>query len=80
MAKQNPVHIIDLLGGTAQVAADLGVTASVISNWRARGISAAGLYQLRDLAAKNKIALPPNFMASKGKISHGSQSKGAQKA
>ena len=58
-------EIIDALGGTAAVAAMLALDPRVISNWRTRGISAAGRYKIRDLASRKKMSLPKAFLENR---------------
>lgn len=55
-------EIIDRLGGTTEVAAALGMDPRVVSNWRTRGISAAGRYQVQALAMRRRFRLPHDFL------------------
>jgi hypothetical protein len=58
-------QIIDDLGGTQVVADRIGVDKRVVSNWRARGISALATYKIFDLAKRQKYVLPPGFERGK---------------
>lgn len=60
-------EIIEALGGTFKVANALSLDPRVISNWRKRGISAAGRYQISALAKRRRVALPDNFIAGRKK-------------
>jgi Bacterial toxin YdaS len=51
----DPTTIIAALGGTQSVADDLGVTAAAVSNWKARGLPAARVAQLRKLAVRKGL-------------------------
>lgn len=55
--------ILDVFGGNSKLAAALGLDRRTVSNWRIRGISAAGRYQIKALAARKRLALPKGFMA-----------------
>lgn len=59
--------VIDVLGGPRIAARDLGIHESTVSNWRKRGISKAGRYQIRDLAKRKRVTLPADFMTRKPK-------------
>lgn len=55
-------EIIDALGGTCAVASALKIDPRNVTNWRKRGISAAGKYQIQALARKMRVRLPKDFM------------------
>lgn len=59
--------VIDRLGGTKAVAEALDIFPSAVTNWRKRGISEAGRYQIRDLAKRKRVTLPADFMTRKPK-------------
>lgn len=54
--------LIIKLGGAKAVADEIGEHPNVVWNWCRRGISKAGRYQIRDLAKRKKVALPPGFI------------------
>lgn len=56
-------QIIDRLGGTVAVAKRLGLERGAVSNWKKRGISAAGRYQIAALAIEDGLELPKRFPA-----------------
>lgn len=56
-------QIIDRLGGTTKVATALTVDPRVISNWRTRGISGVGRYKIAELAKRQHLKLPEDFMS-----------------
>jgi hypothetical protein len=58
-------EIIDALGGTTQVAKGLGIEPRVVSNWRKRGISKAGLYMIEKFARRKRYTLPDGFIPSR---------------
>lgn len=59
-------EIIDRLGGTTKVAAALNVDPRVVSNWRTRNISGVGRYKISELAKRQRIVLPKDFMRVAG--------------
>lgn len=59
------LEIIEKLGGAVAIAAELGIERTAVTNWKRRGISAAGRYQIRDLAKRKRVALPKDFMNRK---------------
>lgn len=82
MSQMNDSAIIDALGGTGAVAAAIGVVHNTVANWRKRGISHAGRYQIRDLAKRKHVALPEDFLTrtQTGKaVANGSKSKSVRK-
>lgn len=53
-----PGLLIDILGGTAEVARGLGVTAAVVSNWRKRdGVPPQYFLEFRDLMKAKRVRL-----------------------
>lgn len=55
-------EILDALGGTSKVAAAISEIPQVVSNWRKRGISKAGRYQIQILAKQMQFSLPDDFL------------------
>lgn len=55
-------EIIEMLGGTVAVAKACDVHHTAVTNWKNRGISRAGRYQIKDLAKRRRLALPEDFM------------------
>lgn len=55
-------HVIDLLGGPARVARDLGHKPPVVSNWKLRGVPKSRLLDVWAYAARRGIDLTlPGF-------------------
>lgn len=61
MKKHSDAKIIEIFGGPSALAHTLKLDRRVTHNWTVRGISIAGRYMIRDLAAKAKIRLPAGF-------------------
>ena len=64
MKLHSDAKIVLLFGGITTLATALGVDRRVVHNWTRRGISAAGRYQVRDLAKSKRITLPATFMSN----------------
>lgn len=56
------VELIEKLGGTVAVSTALNLDHTTVSKWKKLGISAAGRYQIKELAASRGIELPANFI------------------
>lgn len=54
--------LIDKLGGTQAVADGLKVSKAVVSGWRTRGISEAGMYKIKAFAERRGFKLPASFL------------------
>lgn len=54
--------LINQLGGTGKVAAELGVSPSVVSNWKQRNVPWQWRPTLAALAEKDGIELPDDFL------------------
>jgi hypothetical protein len=55
MVGMNASEIIEALGDTAVVAADLGVSLQAASNWKLRGLPRSRLLDLLELARERKV-------------------------
>ena len=58
--------VIEAMGDTSALARALGIDRRVVSNWKTRGISAAGRYKVAEAAKRKRFRLPANFMTRKG--------------
>lgn len=63
--RMTDLEIIKKFGGTVSLAHALDLDPRRVSDWKKRGISAAGRYQIRDLAKRRRVALPADFLTRK---------------
>lgn len=59
--------LIKALGGTAALAAILGLRLNHVSNWHKRGIPWRFRYEIAQVAAAKNVELPPDFLPTRGK-------------
>jgi len=58
-------EIIVALGDSAEVATQLRVSQTAVSNWKLRGIAWPKRIAVRELARKRRVKLPDDFLSNK---------------
>ncbi len=55
-------EVIVAIGDSAEVAQQLGIGQSTVSNWKLRGISWRMRPKIKDLARRRRVKLPEDFL------------------